>query len=834
MVNVSNLMLEDLQENTQNPNMQRIRAMIQKDLTSSKNIQIFTPGNEIRTVGIIETVPTYVNGQMSVNLGYGFQIMYAELFEPEITIDNFSAEDKEKIKELAKKIDKTGFEEICPSFAPEVYGYEPIKNSLMLQACCKKNNIGKKIRNKPNILLIGDPGIAKSVLANFAASTTPGSRKVVGGGSSAVGITASVIKEDENLGGYRVEPGALVLAKELLVLDEMNNLQDEDKPKLQEGMSEQCYDDKTEILTENGWKLFKDLNKEEKVATLSKEGKLEFYKPEKHVVYDYEGNMVEFKSRQCDLLVTQKHRMYVSRKLVKKRKGYDEFRFIHADELKNKCFRIKRDAKWEGKDEAYFIVPSIKKFGNQNCKGFLTKPIKFKMDDWLEFLGYYFSEGSLNYQNNVPYNVFISQSKEANKEICEKISKCLNNLNLKWKYDGKNFYFCNKQIATYLSNFGKGAREKFIPNFIKELVSRQIKIFIEAMLDGDGYRGKTNITYVTSSKRLADGMQELLLRIELSGNIYRRSEEKLKEYEPSIKGRKLSVGGDIYEVSIVRNNTPFLNHHKKWYHVKDVYYKGNVYCVEVKDNIIFVRRNGKPCWSGNTVTVNKANLHVKLKVTAGVLATANPKNGNFDSSSNYVYQFNIPTPIINRFDLIFVMRDDVDAERDKAIARSMLNRERGKIIPKYDVEFLKKFFVYVRNSPDAVLTDKISEKLEKLYHSARKNRSQELVINPRFMETLIRLVKASAKIRLSKEVQDKDIKRAPEILNKTHFQVSEYHNIFEDDVQEEALEDGVQGSVGEAEKAISEEYDAEEWEKFNEAKEERERSRERSAREDYE
>lgn len=145
-----------------------------------------------------------------------------------------------EINKLSKGINDNGIDEILQSFAPDVHGYDEIKSALILQLCNKRND-KKNIttRNKSNVLLIGDPGTAKSVMCDFAVNVTHGAKKAVGGGSSAVGITASVVKEEESLGGYRVEPGAMVLAKELLFIDELNNLQDEDKPRLQEGMSEQ-------------------------------------------------------------------------------------------------------------------------------------------------------------------------------------------------------------------------------------------------------------------------------------------------------------------------------------------------------------------------------------------------------------------------------------------------------------------------------------------------------------------------------------------------------------------------------------------------------------------
>ena len=236
----SNVVIEDLQDNTENPNTQRINARIQNWLVEKENIGIFNLGDEVRVSGILRTVKSFSNGSQTINMGYLFEILDAQKKDEEIIIENFTEEDINKIKEISSIINKDGIKEITESFAPEVYGYDYIKNAIMLQACNKKNQPKKSsTRSKQNILLIGDPGIAKSVICKYAMAITPGSRKASGGGSSAVGITASVVKEEESMGGYRIEAGALPLAKELLFLDEMNNLTEDDKPKLQEAMSEQ-------------------------------------------------------------------------------------------------------------------------------------------------------------------------------------------------------------------------------------------------------------------------------------------------------------------------------------------------------------------------------------------------------------------------------------------------------------------------------------------------------------------------------------------------------------------------------------------------------------------
>lgn len=234
------IQIEDLQDKTDNPHSRRLKAILFDSLCEPNMIKQFTPGNEVKVTGVLKEVPVFKGQSQSLFLNWIFEINDVELIEKDIDVQSFSEEEVSEIKEVAKKIDTEGISYLNNSFAPEVYGYEEIKQALMLQLSNRRNECkNKSIRNKSNILLIGDPGIAKTVLCKYAVKASTGAREAVGGGSSAVGITASVVKEEDSMGGYRVEPGAMILAKDLLFLDELNNLAEEDKPKLQEGMSEQ-------------------------------------------------------------------------------------------------------------------------------------------------------------------------------------------------------------------------------------------------------------------------------------------------------------------------------------------------------------------------------------------------------------------------------------------------------------------------------------------------------------------------------------------------------------------------------------------------------------------
>jgi replicative DNA helicase Mcm len=154
-------------------------------------------------------------------------------------LSKLTEEDIEDFERLSGRIDENGINELTPSFAPVVIGHEYEKQALILYTANQLNRPGvDEERNKSNILFMGDPSTAKSVLAKFLQSVLIGSIKVVGGSSSAVGITGAAVK-DEFLGGFMINPGALVLANDMLFLEELNTMDNEEKAKIQDAMESQ-------------------------------------------------------------------------------------------------------------------------------------------------------------------------------------------------------------------------------------------------------------------------------------------------------------------------------------------------------------------------------------------------------------------------------------------------------------------------------------------------------------------------------------------------------------------------------------------------------------------
>ena len=110
--------------------------------------------------------------------------------------------------------------------------------------------------------------------------------------------------------------------------------------------------------------------------------------------YKYTGNMKKYLSSKCDLLVTPNHNMY-----IKSNKKQERFDFVTADNISNKRFVIKRDAVWKGEDVNDFYLPEYERNLNTYTKVNIPA-LQIDMELFLEFLGYYLSEGSLSVSNS--------------------------------------------------------------------------------------------------------------------------------------------------------------------------------------------------------------------------------------------------------------------------------------------------------------------------------------------------------------------------------------------------------------------------------------------------
>jgi replicative DNA helicase Mcm len=172
-----------------------------------------------------------------------------------------------------------------------------------------------------------------------------------------------------------------------------------------------------------------------------------------------------------------------------------------------------------------------------------------------------------------------------------------------------------------------------------------------------------------------------------------------------------------------------------------------------------------------TISVAKAGIVAKFRTKTAILAAANPKYGRFDQTKNLADQFNIPPTLLSRFDLIFPIVDVLDEEKDGKLAEHILSTHMGKDTSPDEVlldkDLLRKYIAYARRKVFPKLTQPASTKIKEFYVELRRKSKDagSVAITPRYLEGLVRLAEANAKIRLNEEVEEEDAEVAISLFN---------------------------------------------------------------------
>lgn len=347
-----------------------------------------------------------------------------------------------------------------------------------------------------------------------------------------------------------------------------------------------CYDEETEVLTKNGWKKFADVTYEDEFASLDPAtNEMQYHRPTNIVVFSHHKKLVSIKNRSVDLMVTPDHNMFgCEANAYRKGGGWAFFK------AKNLPYQLvaPRSAVWKGKEQEVFVLPPIR-FGHYEGRGVRYKELPAKcipMDDWLAFFGLWLAEGWIGKGN---YSVSVSQ---VNPKKRERIEQIISKMPFRFRRMRGGFVCHDKQLWSFLRPLG-GAHSKFIPTEFKQLSARQLSILFDAMALGDGNLQKNGFrVYYTASRKLADDVQEILLKMGRVGIVKMRKARKGR-----MGSREFKTTTDQYEViERIKKTVAWLDRRDAGL----VSYSGNVYCVTVPFHTLYVRRNGKPVWCGNT------------------------------------------------------------------------------------------------------------------------------------------------------------------------------------------------------------------------------------------
>jgi replicative DNA helicase Mcm len=219
----------------------RMQVFLKEDLVDPKMEERTTPGSKVLVIGVLKEVPLPAKtGGILTRFDLAIEANNVIPLEESYEDIKINEDDEQEIKELAADPDIV--KKLAASIAPSVWGYPEIKQALALQlfgGVQKRKSDGTQTRGDMHVLLVGDPGVAKSVMLKFISGIAPKGRYVSGKSASGAGLTATVVK-DEFLRGWALEAGAMVLSnKGLVCIDELEKMDENDRSTMHEAMEQQ-------------------------------------------------------------------------------------------------------------------------------------------------------------------------------------------------------------------------------------------------------------------------------------------------------------------------------------------------------------------------------------------------------------------------------------------------------------------------------------------------------------------------------------------------------------------------------------------------------------------
>jgi len=256
--------------------------------------------------------------------------------------------------------------------------------------------------------------------------------------------------------------------------------------------------------------------------------------------------------------------------------------------------------KWIKKDKDFILNANIRPMPNGG--EYTTTPkIIIKSEYFVKLLAWFISEGNLSDNGNRYDEINISQSSKSEylQDIKNVISQCgLNYCFYESKTGEGKFRVFNKKLYQWLKDNcyigGKTASFKKIPDYVKELSPKTIRLFLDEFMKGDGYLHIRQNTYYTSSNTLADDLLELIYKTGRYGNKRKRL---LAGSKTKIGDREITRKYDGYSIYEYLNNNISYKGNKKY-----IYQKGRVWEIKVNSptTLFFVRfKDNRAFWVFN-------------------------------------------------------------------------------------------------------------------------------------------------------------------------------------------------------------------------------------------
>lgn len=328
-----------------------------------------------------------------------------------------------------------------------------------------------------------------------------------------------------------------------------------------------CYDAETDVLTSEGWKSWPDVTLHDELATRRSDGVIEYHRPISLLHGEpYSGRMYRVNGRNTDLLVTPNHKMLavLTTTLSGRRRDDASYALLSAEELSTRSHAYIKTGTWapSNADEVDAAV--------------------------LALLGFTIGDGCV-VSNKIEFHL----RKERKIAYLQGV---VSRLGWPWRTRADRFFVTvpSRYSALFAAVYDDN-RQKQIPSGVLCNYDRQaLAALYEGLVQSDGCVQPTAVSFDSTSEKLIDQFQQLCLHVGLAADI-----------GYTIEDRSSSFGDlPLTRVHVIRRNVkPEVN---KWsaqtgraYWIDD--WEGLVYCAEVPNHTLYVRRNGKAVWSGNSI-----------------------------------------------------------------------------------------------------------------------------------------------------------------------------------------------------------------------------------------
>ncbi len=514
-----------------------------------------SPGDRTKLTGVLRLYP---GKDKKVVYERYLESLHLEETAKEFDDVEISREEEEEIKKLASRGDV--YDMLIGSIGPAIYGHEAVKEAVALQLFggIRKTLPGDtKIRGNIHVLLVGDPGVAKSMMLLETNKIAPKSVYIAGKTATGAGISATAVKDDFGEGGWTIKAGALVLANGgVALIDEFDKMDPEDRSAMHEALEQQSYDYGTMLLLSDGSEIkigdfVENLFEKHKGAEVG--GKdcliMPYAGTEKVLTTDFE------EIYKCPINRVSKHK--APEKMVKI--DVQNGRSITVTP-EHPCFTVRNGeittvtANEIGEGDFVPLpnhlpiggeVQHFEEIGPNEGKKEFKAPLH-NSAGLCRFVGYLLSDGGHEMNRGKINGVCLSNK---NNELITDFSEIAGNEFglVPHKYTAKseviNSRLISKDLVRFLKNLderlvGKGKNQR-IPPVLMGCRDEEIREILKGLFAGDGSftsSGAARASVIVESEELAGQVQTVLLRFGIQSIISREKTEKSIVFKVGITG----------------------------------------------------------------------------------------------------------------------------------------------------------------------------------------------------------------------------------------------------------------------------------------------------------